>query len=178
MLVANQRNRNKNRSDLDGFFNWVRTNWIVVLGLLLGVPFVYRYMKDQVQITKVQNDEIKGENQVLENINPVTRASAADKITTNKGVQSAAADLAHHLGTKYNDTGNWYDILNPRGWFENDDKVLSILKYQVNNYHLVERLYFEVYSKRRNLKDDVNKLLDAPELVQLKEYYKKYKKVW
>jgi hypothetical protein len=170
--------RNKNRSQLDGFFNWVKTNWVVVLGMLLVVPLLYRYLKDQAQITKVQNNEIKGENQVLENINPETRTNNANKITADKGIQNAAAELAHHLGTKYSDTGNWYDIFNFRGWTENDTEVLRILKYQVRNYHLVERLYFEVYSKRRNLKDDVNKLLDAKELVQLKEYFKKYGKVW
>lgn len=173
--VTNQR---QSRSEMDGFVNWIKKNWLVVIGIAVVVPLLYRYLKDQVQLNKVQNEEIKGENQIIENVNPETRAIKANAITTNIAVQNASADLAHHLGTKYSDTGNWYDIFNPRGWTENDKKVMEILKYQVRNYHLVERLYFEVHTKRHNLKDDVNKLLDASELVQLKEYYKKYGKVW
>jgi hypothetical protein len=176
-MVASFRNANSHSSK-DGFFDYVKKHWIYIIAMILIVPYLYRYLVGQVQKSKVQNNEIIGENQVIENLNPETRQNRADKITLNKGVQNAAADLAHHLGTKYSDTGNWYDFLNPRGWTENDDKVLEILKYQVRNYHLLEKLYFEVYSKRRNLKDDVNKLLDVKQLVQLKEYYKKYIKVW
>lgn len=178
-MVDNRYNRrNSSRSQLNGFVDWLKINWVIVLGALLVVPLVYRYLKDQIQISKVQNEDIKGENQMLDNVNPETRTNNANKITTNKAIQNAAADLAHNLGTKYSDTGNWWDIFNPRGWTENDAEVLKILKYQVRNYHLVERLYFEVYSKRHNLKDDVNKLLDAKELADLKTYYKKYGKVW
>lgn len=175
-MVANY--RNKNRSQLDGFFDWIKTNWIFVLGALLIVPLVYRYLKDQVQLNKLQNEDIKGENQVIDNVNPVIRETNANAITTRVDVQNAASELAHHLGTKYSDTGNWYDIFNPRGWTENDVEVLKILKYQVNNFHLVEKLYFQVYTKRKNLKDDVNKLLDSKELADLKAYFKKHGKVW
>jgi len=170
--------RNKSRSDLDGFINWIKANWVVVLGAFFIIPFLYRYLIDQAQQNKEKIEEVKGEVQVLENVNPQTRKENSDKITTNVAIQNAAADLAHHLGTKYSDAGNWYDFLNPRGWTENDKEVLRILKYQVRNFHLVNRLYYEVYSKRRNLKDDVNKLLDTPQLVELKEYFKKYGKVW
>ena len=172
------RNYQKSRSQLDGFLNWLKSNWIVVLGAFFIVPFLYRYLIDQKQQTDEKKEEIKGEVQVLENVNPETRKSNADKITTRTDVQNAASDLAHHLGTKYNDAGNWYDFLNPRGWTENDKQVLKILKYQVYNFHLLNRLYYEVYSKRRNLKDDVNKLLDTPQLVELKEYYKQHNRVW
>lgn len=163
---------------MNGFFNWFKINWFFVLAILMFFPLVYRYLKDQLQLNKLQNEEIKGENQVIDNINPIKRQESANTITIDKGVQTSASDLAHHLGTKYSDTGNWYDIFNPRGWTENDKKVLEILKYQVRNIHLLEKLYFEVYTKRRNLKDDVNKLLDAKELSELKTFYKKYNKIW
>ncbi|WP_220761838.1 hypothetical protein [Flavobacterium sp. UMI-01] len=163
---------------MNGFFNWLKTNWFFVLAILLVLPLVYRYLKDQIQLNKLQNEEIKGENQLVDNVNPIVRTQNANQITLDKGVQNAAADLAHHLGVKYSDAGHWYDFLNPRGWTENDAEVLRILKYQVRNYHLVERLYYEVYTKRRNLKDDVNKLLDSKELSELKNYYKQYNKVW
>jgi hypothetical protein len=176
--VVSATNYKQSRSEMYGFVDWIKKNWFFILAVLVVLPLVYRYLKDQIQLNKAQNEEIKGENQVIENVNPETRTLKANAITTNVAVQNAAADLAHHLGTKYSDTGNWYDIFNPRGWTENDKKVLEVLKYQVRNYHLVERLYFEVFTKRHNLKDDVNKLLDSAQLVQLKEYYKKYGKIW
>lgn len=176
MHVANI--RNQSRSELDGFVNWLKSNWLIILAAMLVVPYLYRYFMDQSQKTNEKKEEIKGEVQLLENVNPETRKINSDKITTNVGIQNAAADLSHHLGTKYSDAGNWWDFLNPRGWTENDKEVLRILKYQVRNFHLVNRLYYEVYSKRKNLKDEVNRLLDTKQLVELKEYYKKYGKVW
>lgn len=160
------------------FVTLIKTNWILILGVIVGGPILYRYVKEQLLLNKEQNEDIKAETQILLNQNPLTRQQQADKITLDKNVQRSAENLAHHLGTKYSDAGNWYDIFNPRGWTENDNEVLTILQVQVRNIHLVERLYFEVYSKRRNLKDDVNKLLDKPQLEKLKAYYKKYQKVW
>jgi hypothetical protein len=168
----------KKPSQIDGFFIWIKSNALTLIGFLLVAPLLYRYLRDQSQLTKIQNNEIKGENQIKENVDPDTRQLNANKITSNVGVQNSALELSHHLGTKYSDAGNWYDIFNPRGWTENDKKVLEILKYQVRNYHLVEKLYFEIYSKRRNLKDDVNKLLDNKQLEELKLYYNKYNTIW
>lgn len=180
MHAGNYRNM-KNLSTMGGFFLWVKKNLfaiIIVLGGAIIAPYLYRYFKGQIQKNKEQDEDIKGDLQLLENLNPKTALSNANKITMDKGVQASAQQLTIDLGVKYSDAGNWWDFLNPRGWTENDKEVLKTLKYQVRNIHLVERLYFEVYTTRRNLKDDVNKLLDVKQLAELKEYYKKYGKVW
>lgn len=179
MHVANR--NQKSLSILEGFLFWIKANLGLVIIVVVGAmsaPFLYRYFKSQVQNNKEQDEEIQAELQLLENKNPATAQSNANKITLDKGVQAAAQQLAHDLGVKYSDAGHWWDFLNPRGWTENDKAAFATLKYQVRNIHLVEKLYYEVYTKRRNLKDDVNKLLDTELLVELKEYYKKYGKVW
>ncbi|OCB72711.1 hypothetical protein SAMN05192550_2814 [Flavobacterium glycines] len=179
MQVANR--NQKSLSVLEGFLLWVKANLPMVIMVVVGAmatPFLYRYFKSQIQNNKEQDEDIKAEQQLIENKNPATAQQNANKITLDKGVQASAQQLAVDLGVKYSDAGNWWDFLNPRGWTENDAAVLRTLKYQVRNIHLVEKLYFEVYTKRRNLKDDVNKLLDSKELAELKEYYKKYGKVW
>jgi hypothetical protein len=180
MVADNQYNK-KNLSLMEGFLIWLKNNIPFVTVLIVGAmsaPYLYRYFKGQELKNKEQNDSIAGQNQLIDNKNPLTAQQNANKITLNKDVQATALQLTVDLGYKYSDAGSWWNFLDPRGWTENDKKVLSALKYQVRNIHLVERLYFEVYTNRRNLKDDVNRVLDAAELAELKAHYKKYSKVW
>lgn len=179
MHVANR--NTKNLSLLEGFLIWIKANLPLVIMVVVGAmvtPFLYRYFKSQIQENKEQDEKIAGEQQLVDNKNPAVAQSNADKITLDKGVQSSAKQLAEDLGVKYSDAGHWWDFLNPRGWTENDAAVLKTLKFQVRNIQLVEKLYYSVYTNRRNLKDDVNKLLDSSELKELKAYYLKYNKVW
>lgn len=160
------------------FIEWLKKNWLFVLGAIFVIPWVIRYVKQQNQALKEQTADIKSDIKITENKDPEIQKKNADKITVRADIQATARDLAHHLGVKYSDSGNWWDFLNPKGWTENDKEVLRLVKFQVNNIHLVKKLYYEVYTKSRNLSDDVNKLLDDKELAELKAYYKKHKKVW
>lgn len=160
------------------FIEWLKKNWLFVLGAIFVIPWVIRYVKQQNQALKEQAADIKSDVKIIENKDPEIQKNNANKITVRADIQATARDLAHHLGVKYSDAGNWWDFLNPKGWTENDKEVLRLVKFQVNNIHLVKRLYYEVYTKSRNLSDDVNKLLDDKELAELKAYYKKHKKVW
>lgn len=160
------------------FFDWLKINWMFVLGAVFVIPWVIKYLKGQNQALKEQTADIASNVKIIENKDPEVQKKNADKITKVTHIQSTARDLATHLGVKYSDAGNWWDFLNPKGWTENDKEVLRLLKYEVNNIHLVKKLYFDVYTKSRNLTDDVNALLDEKELAELKAFYKKYKKVW
>ena len=145
------------------FIEWLKKNWLFVLGAIFVIPWVIRYVKQQNQALKEQTADIKSDVKIIENKDPQIQKNNADKITVRADIQATARDLAHHLGVKYSDAGNWWDFLNPKGWTENDKEVLRLVKFQVNNIHLVKRLYYEVYTKSRNLADDVNKLLDDKE---------------
>jgi hypothetical protein len=176
-VVASTRNRNQPKIWAD-FFQFLKTNWLFILGSIIAIPWVLRYVKKQNELGKLQTADIQSNSKIIENKDPVIQKSNADKITKVEHVQNNARDLAVHLGVKYSDSDNWWDFLDPRGWTENDNEVLRILKSEVHNIHLVKRLYYEVYTKSRNLADDVNKLLDEKQMTELKSHYKKYKKVW
>lgn len=144
--------------------------WVAVIVLILLIFPLYRYIRNQHQKNVDQSERQEKEVKLTENQNPVIQQTKADKITTRKDVQTAAQELAHHLGTKYSDAGNWWDFLNPRGWTENDKKVADIVITQRYNYNLLKQLYYECYSNSRDLTTDILKLVDASELARIRKY--------
>lgn len=144
--------------------------WIAVLVIIILMFPLYRYIRKQHQKNVEQKEATEKDLSYQENQNPQIQQSKADKITTRKDIQTAAQELAHHLGTKYSDTDSWLSIFNPRGWTENDRAVAQILITQRNNYHLLKQLYYTCYSNSRDLTADVLKLLDKSELALVRKY--------
>jgi hypothetical protein len=70
------------------------------------------------------------------------------------------------------DRNSMWSWLNPKGWTENDKLVADDLIKGRNNYKLIQRLYFEVYSNSRNLLNDLLELLDQDELKRISKYLK------
>ena len=150
-------------------FNWKK--WLYILiGLIVIFPIIRFIIRQYQKFNSLQveidekNQEVKNDQNFSQNQNPIVAQNKADKITTNKGVQSAAKQLAHDLGTKYSDKNSWWSWLDPRGWTENDKKVADTLLYQRYNFHHLKRLYNEVYTNNRVLTDDIFALLDQDEL--------------
>jgi hypothetical protein len=166
--------KNQVKTALKGGVKWYHKpiNWILIL-ICIIVPFpLYRFIKKQMAKNSEQDTQLVKDKSFIENQNPIIQTAKADKITKNKGVQAAAKDLAHHLGTKYSDANHWYSFLDPRGWTEDDKKVADILIYQRNNYKLLERLYYTCYTNSRSLSDDVLKLLDEDQLKRVQQKLK------
>lgn len=156
-------------SNTKATFNWKK--WLYILiGLIVIFPIIRFIIRQYQKFNSLQaeidekNQDVKNDQNFSQNQNPIVAQNKADKITTNKGVQSAAKQLAHDLGTKYSDKNSWWDWIDPRGWTENDKAVADTLLYQRNNYHLLKRLYNEIYTNNRSLTDDVFELLDPDEL--------------
>ena len=166
MVKSNYQRRYSNKSNQP--FDWKK--WLgIFIGLLLVFPAI-RYIMRQLQKTGETEERIAKIKSFNENQNPIVAQSKADKITTRKDIQSAANDLAHHLGTKYSDKNSFWDFFNPKGWSENDSAAAQILIKQRLNFKLLERLYYNVYSNSRSLRDDVLKLLDERELKKVQKY--------
>ncbi|WP_162128205.1 hypothetical protein [Flavobacterium phycosphaerae] len=150
---------------------------LIIVGIILLFP-LYRFVRQQLLKNEEQKDDIEKTKKYNENQNPQIAQSKADKIVNDKGVQQAAKNLAHHLGTKYSDVPfSWtkpstWSIFNPKGWTENDAEAAKILIYQRNNYRFLKRLYFEVYTNSRDLSSDVLSLLDDAELKKVQKYLK------
>jgi hypothetical protein len=146
------------------YWKWV----FVLIGLFLFFP-VFRYVRKQLKKNKEQMDQILKEQNFIANQDEPTLNFNLNKITKRKDIQTAAKDLAHHLGTKYSDKNTWYDWLDPQGWTENDNEVENILMRQRKNYGLLVLLYKQV-TNNRSLSNDIRMYLDNENLNRVRKH--------
>ena len=158
-------NNNKKSGQSSAFFEFF--NIKVVLGLLafiFGITFYFQWRKKQKENQEANNPA--NQNAEADAVKPKTTSQALwDSIKNDTQL------IAHHLGVNY----SWF---NPQSWTENDKEVERLLCRQVNNLKHVETLYYQTYAKGRNLKADVIKLLDASNLENVRNFYKKYNKTF
>lgn len=162
---------------------FLKKYWLFITMLLVGFPYLKRYLQDQEQKTEasklenqVKSQKAKLENakdiKAIENTNPLTQTQKRLRITASKDLHAASQSLAHDLGTAYSDNGNWYDFLKPKGLTENDENVRKTLVLYRNYFPYLEKLYFEVDTNSRSLRKDILELLDKDELKYLRKYLK------
>jgi hypothetical protein len=162
---------------------FVKKYWLFITALLIGIPYLKRYMDEQAEKTRqasAQNklDGIKAdtiiikETQFVTNLNPLTQKQRRLKITASKELHAASQKLASDFGFLYADQGNWYDFMNPRGWTENDKAIRETLVLYRNYFDKLEKLYYEVDTNSRSLRKDILQLLNADELKYLRKYLK------
>jgi hypothetical protein len=164
-----QRTTRKTRNSVNsGFLSIIERYWLVIIGLIVGTPFLLRYLKDS-SVKNYTNDlqeQIK--TNATANLSPITQLSGMNKITTNKAYHDWALSLAKDLGTLYSSRASWYSIFDwTRSLTENDTAVYNSLK-QVSNTgqkRILGELYF--FLVQRNLNEDVVKLLDKELLAKL-----------
>jgi hypothetical protein len=154
------------------FFDFMRKYGLVLLAMLFVLPWLIKYALKMLQSVKETAQNAHDDQVLVENQHYASQQQHADSIIANKEIQAVAQKLAHDLGTKYSDNGNWYDIFNPYGWTENDKAVAdALIRWRLpGNLGLVQRLYAEVYTNQRNLHDDVLNYLDAGELARIRQY--------
>lgn len=180
-MTRNSKNNQNNA--VNDSLDFIKRNWLIITGLLIAIPYIKRYLDDQktaISINKAENvvketqaqTQIIKEIKLIENQNPLTQLQKRAKITSNTALWSASTSLAHDLGTKYKDAGKWYNFLNPRGWTENDESARKTLVYQSKNFYLLEKLYNQVDTNSRNLRNDILEYLDKDELTYLRKYLK------
>jgi hypothetical protein len=158
---------------LGGFFKtklmpFLKSNWFMILCLILVLPYLYRYVVKQIELNKEQSTQLEKDASFVANSNPMTQEQRANKITANKELHAVAKKLAHDLGTKYSDKNSMFSWIDPRGWTENDDEVtLTLIKYRTY-YPILQRLYYSCYSNSRDLSADLLELLDSSNLKRLR----------
>lgn len=163
----------KKTSTIGGFFKtklmpFLKSNWFMVLCLILVLPYLYRYIMKQIELNKEQTTKLEKDASFVANSNPITQEQRALKITANKELHAVAKKLAHDLGTKYSDKNSMFSWLDPRGWTENDNAVmLTLIKYRTY-YPILQRLYYTCYSNSRDLSADLLELLDDAEIKRLR----------
>jgi hypothetical protein len=161
------RRTNAQNSVSSGFLAIIERYWLVIVGLILAVPFILRYLKD----ANTQGEENDSEEEIklnaIANMSPITQLSGMNKITTNQAYHTWALGLAQHLGTLYSARSSWNPFDWARSLTENDKEVYDLLKNVQNTgqKRILTELYFFLVQK--NLNEDVVKLLDKELLAKL-----------
>jgi hypothetical protein len=151
---------------------FLKKYFVFILLILIGYPYLKRYLDSQKIKNEQSNATVIKELKLLENTSPIVQGSKRDKITRSKELQAASAKLAHDFGFDVRDQGNWYDMLNPRGWTENDAEIRNTLMKYRNYFPILEKLYFEVDTNSRKLRNDILQHLDKDMLVQVRKALK------
>lgn len=154
---------------------FLKKYWYIVLGVLILIPFLYKYFSKFFNEAKaVQTEqEVKASN--IENAidSPVIQLSKAEAVFKKHKTPlrfqaerlTNAKQFAHNLGVNY----SWYD---PQGWTENDEDLGKLLKRQGNNLDVIAELYFSVITQGHNLKTDLLKHLDDDVLKSVRNSWK------
>lgn len=176
-------NNQKNEPLAVQTMEFLKKYWLFITMLIIGLPYLKRFIDSQQQQTEQQKleNQIKSqkaikenekENKLIANQNPLTQAQKRLTITASKDLHAASASLAVDFGVKYSDSGKWYDIFKPKGWTENDENARKTLVLYRNYFPYLEKLYYQVDTNSRSLRADILELLDKDELTYLRKYLK------
>ena len=144
------------------FFEFFKTNWLVLLGLIILSPIIYKYIISQYtdilssqQQQKIQRDwdmsqTTKGEIELLKEIDPNELSSQPAKL------------LALAYGTYYLKRPligfEFLSFLNPDTWTENENDAYNILLGQSgtmnDSWNALKECYSRIYTKGRDLQTD------------------------
>ena len=133
----------------------------VVLSVILLIGSIIFYLRwKKSKDAEINANNPTNEDNIADSIKPKSSSSAVWE-----RLKEDTRKIVHHLGVNY----PWYDS---RSWSENDKEVAMLLMQQRPNIRHIELLYFNVYAKGKNLKNDVYRLLDKTQLNQVVTYYK------
>lgn len=171
------------------FLEFVERYWMVICGLLFFAPTILKWLKD-IAIESKKDDilnSVEVNNSQNQQAIPALILSksevifAQSKITdekTKKRLMSSASAIAYNLGVNFTDSGSFWDVFDPRGWTENDEEVGRLLILETHNFRVIEKLYFNVYTRSRNLSNDVLKLVDKDVLTKVRKVWSSNGQTW
>lgn len=172
-----------------GFFQTIKTNWLLVVACLLLLPLVYRWVVSliaQAKASTYKAETIVNNSQNGKSSPVIISQKSFDIFKKYVNVKPAEMDrykavaqkIAISLGTNVED--NHFvlntDFFNVSAWTENEASVVKLLKTVPTTFTIVEDLYFNVFTRSRNLKTDLYKYLSASELAEVKKTFAKYGK--
>lgn len=186
---------NKNQSVKDWFFStivpFIARYGIFIVVFLVALPRLIKYIKDLQTQAKVSNEK----NAVL--VNNAENGTASPKTIVKKSedvqktypnlkpvdlerFKTVAQSVAMALGTNVQDNHYIFntDMYNVSAWSENESEVIRLLKTVPTTFSIVADLYYNVYTRSRDLKADLLKYLNKSELDKIRVVQKKYGKVF
>jgi uncharacterized membrane protein YheB (UPF0754 family) len=140
----------------------IQKYWIVILGIFIIAPYLksfYAKMGVKNEVDKESNaQDLNSQINALDN--PDLQELEANKLAKNlsksqrERIKADVKQYIAHTGVNY----AWYEV---KGLTENDKEAADILCRWVQHLTLFSSLYYNVYTKSRNLKTDFYKLIDT-----------------
>ncbi len=167
--------------------DFIKKNWIVILGAIVVVPWAIKYLRQMSWSIEKQTEERQKDVEFEENKNPTKLANKMNNVLSRYGLTvdstkgqyllTITKRIVEASGANYWDSGHWYSWLDPRGWTENDKDIYKALMDLMNNepystvddgLNIVTELYYQ-YTRSRNLFADLLKWLDDAQLNDLRK---------
>ena len=184
-------NTNKNNLIQNKVVSFLSANWFLLLAVVMGLPPLLRYFKEQSNKNTVQDLKIE------KDLNTEQNAKASPDIIRKKvaffkkkypnlstkdieRLKTVAQKVAFSLGTNVQDQDTilGLEYNNISAWGEDEEVVVKYMKTVPNTFPVVEDFYYSLYTRSRNLKNDLYKYLSKNDLSLLRTTYKKYGKTW
>lgn len=172
---------------------FLQQNWLFILMIAFALPYIVRYFKSQELLDQKQALNVAEKKNTAENAkaNP-TIINAKAKIINKKypnlkakdseRLKAVAASVANALGTNVEDNHILFsgttELFNVRAWSEDEASVVKALKTTTGTFPIVEDYYYSLFTRSRNLKNDLHKYLSKEDISQLRVTYKKAGYSW
>jgi hypothetical protein len=170
---------------------FLKDNGVYLLAVVFLVPYIVRYFKNQDNKDQVQALDIATKANTAENakVDPSIIKAKETKLKKkypnlsakdSTRLKNVAQAIAYALGTNPED--NHFvlstDLYNVSAWSEDEKEVVKQLKTVTGTFPIVEDYYYHLFTRSRNLKNDLYKYLSPSDLIILRTAYKKVGKTW
>jgi hypothetical protein len=175
----------KRGSQKPRFIQFIQDNWLFLLAVLFVLPYILKMIREVINSMKENAIKLKVENSNVENAQWIPQTIEEKlykllfmkyKISDKKireRLSASTLSIVNDLGIKYSDdSSQWYQITDIRGWTENDKSIGDTLVREGHNYKFLEQIYYNVYTQSRNLSADLLKYLDKDQIERVRRAHK------
>lgn len=160
---------------------------IFLLILFLVFPYLWKYLKNGIEVIRNANQQAEIEKNSNENAkaDPVLTKKKVEEIKqkyptistkTMDTITASAFAIAEAFGTNVDDNhvlfGGTIDLYNVKAWTEDEEKAISYLKKHIGTFPILEEVYFKTATKSKNLRNDITKYLSKSQYETLAKFYK------
>lgn len=183
--------RTNSENAFTGVLEFIKTNWLLLLAALVALPFVYRYVNNilaQIKASNLSKDVAVNNSQngvsspviIQQKIVTIKKKYPNLSVASMEKCKTVAQKIALALGTNVEDNHNIMgaDLYNIAAWSEDESEVVKLLKTVPGTFPVVEDLYYNLFTRSRNLKTDLVKYLSQSDLKNIRAVYKKYNVNW
>lgn len=172
---------------------FLQNNWFYLLAVSMALPYLVRYFNSQDEKDEKQALDLAQKANTTQNAKSsptIINAKAKQinkkypnlKANDSERLKTIAQKIAFALGTNPDDNhiifGNSVEFFNVRALSEDEATVVKLLKTTTGTFPIVEDYYYSLFTRSRNLKNDLYKYLSRSDISQIRVAYKNAGKNW